>query len=154
VARAAGVGIGTVFRHFPTKEELLRAVLLRRLGDLVARARELADDPAPGAALFGFLRHVVAGSEAKIAFADAVAAAGVDVRALAGESGQDLLDALDVLLRRAQDAGEVRRDVRVPEVHALLVGVARAAELAGWDPHVTERSLAIVLDGLRPQAAR
>jgi AcrR family transcriptional regulator len=154
VAREAGVGIGTVFRHFPTKEALLEAVLLGRLDQLVGRARALADDAEPGEALLGFLRHVVAESATKIAFADAVAAAGVDLNRLAGAYGRDLVDALDVLLRRAQESGEIRADVEVPELHALVVGVSRAAELAGWDERITERSLAIVFDGLRPPASR
>jgi hypothetical protein len=59
-----------------------------------------------------------------------------------------------VLLRRAQESGEIRADVEVPELHALVVGVSRAAELAGWDERITERSLAIVFDGLRPPASR
>ncbi|MGW7004419.1 TetR/AcrR family transcriptional regulator [Streptomyces sp. NPDC054933] len=154
VARQAGVGIGTVFRHFPAKEALLEAVLLRRLTGLVDEARSLVDAEDRGAAFFGFLAHVVEQSAAKIAFADAVAVAGIDVRSIAEPVGRELLDALGVLLRRAQEADIVRRDVAVPEVHALLVGVSRAAELAGWDREVRDRSLSIVFDGLRPSRSR
>ncbi len=151
VARAAGVGIGTVFRHFPTKEALLQAVLLARLEHLVEQARELAGAEDPGEAFFGFLRHIVTESAAKIAFADAVAAAGIDVGALAADTGPRLRDALGVLLERAQRAAAVRADVEVPEVHALIVGISRAAELSGWDESVRDRTLAIAFDGLRPR---
>lgn len=154
VARAAGVGVGTVFRHFPTKEALLEAVLLGRLQQLVEEARSLVGADDPGAAFFGFLAHVVNESEVKLAFADAVAAAGVDVSSVAGPAGRTLLEVLAVLLGRAQEAGAVRGDVEVPEVHALLVGVSRAAEPAGWDRDVRDRALAIVFDGLRPAGAR
>jgi AcrR family transcriptional regulator len=65
VARRAGVGIGTVFRHFPTKEALLEAVLVERLRGLAEHARAAAADPDAGGALFGFLEHVVTQSAAK-----------------------------------------------------------------------------------------
>jgi AcrR family transcriptional regulator len=152
VARVAGVGVGTVFRHFPTKEALLEAVLVERLTGLVERARALAGADDPGAAFFGFLTHVVVESSAKLAYADAVAAAGVDVHQVAAPAGQALLEALGVLLGRAQQAGAVRGDVEAPEVYALLVGVSRAAEQSGWDARVRDRSLAIVFDGLRPSS--
>src|ERR1700680_1105959 len=59
IAREAGVGIGTVFRHFPTKEALLEAVFVRRLEQLAAHADALADAYDPGAAFFTFFSHVV-----------------------------------------------------------------------------------------------
>ncbi|GAA1907455.1 hypothetical protein [Streptantibioticus ferralitis] len=75
------------------------------------------------------------------------------MRRIAEPAGRELLEALGVLLQRGQDADVVRRDAAVPEVHALLVGVSRAAELAGWDKGVRDRSLAIVFDGLRPSGS-
>src|SRR5258708_17586261 len=59
IAREAGVGIGTVFRHFPTKEALLEAVFIRRLQQLAARADALAEADDPGAAFFSFFSYVV-----------------------------------------------------------------------------------------------
>lgn len=151
VARAAGVGIGTVFRHFPTKEALLQAVLVARLEGLGERAHALAGAGDPAEAFFAFLAYVVEESATKMAFADAAAAAGIDVGALAAAAGAELLRGLEVLLHRAQRAGAVRGDVGVREVHALIAGVSRAAGLIGWDPGLRDRTLAIAFDGLRPR---
>lgn len=153
VARRAGVGIGTVFRHFPTKEALLEAVVdghLRRLAD-EAVALAAADDP--GAALAVFFGRAMERSPAKLALVDALAAAGVDVGRRAGSpAGRELHRALEALLARAQRAGAVRGDVGVADLVALLVGASRAAEHAGWDRGARARILAVVLDGLRRPA--
>lgn len=151
VARAAGVGVGTVFRHFPTKDVLLRAVFVARLERLAWEATALAGAEDPGAAFFEFFERVVDQSATKHTFAAALAATGTDVdRTASAAVGDDLLDALDHLLMRAQDAGAVREDVGVTEIVALLVGTSRAAEHAGWDPSVQARTLTVVCDGLRP----
>jgi AcrR family transcriptional regulator len=151
IARAAGVGIGTLFRHFPTKEALLAAVYEARLRRLAARAATLATADDPGAAFFDYFRAVVEQSGQKAAIADALADAGVDVRATAA-GVSNFREAFEVLLRRAQAAGAVRPDAGVPELIALLIGASRAVEQAGSAP-VGARTLAIVLDGLRTSPA-
>lgn len=93
---------------------------------------------------------MVEASSEKIEFAEAVAAAGIGAHGVAEPAARALREELGVLLRRAREAGAVRGDAGVPEVHALMVGVWRAAELAGWHPGVRDRSLAVVFDGLRP----
>lgn len=151
VAREAGVGIGTVFRHFPTKEALLEAVFAARLERLAEDARTLAGAEDPGAALFSFFTRMVQESATKQALADALAAAGVNVKdQLTATGGRGLLEALGVLLTRAQQAGAVRRDIQVGDLIALLVGASKSAEHAAWDPEVHARTLRVVLDGLRP----
>ena len=154
VAREAGVGIGTVFRHFPTKEALLEAILVGRLRRLTEEAEALSAAEDPGAAFFAFFTRVVEQSATKNAFADALAEAGVDVKHTASQVGQELLRAIDTLLTRAQRAGAVREDVRVTELMALLVGTSRAMEHAGWDADVQARTLRVVFDGLRPASSR
>jgi AcrR family transcriptional regulator len=154
IAREAGVGIGTVFRHFPTKEALLEAIVVGRLRRLAEAADSLARAEDPGAAFFTFFTRAVDQSATKIALADALAEAGVDVERAASQVGRDLRRTLGVLLARAQRAGAVRADVGVADVIALLVGASRAAEHAGWDREVQARTVAIMLDGLRPPAAR
>lgn len=167
VARRAGVGIGTVFRHFPSKEALLTAVYGRLLDELVERARELADAEDPGAAFHEFAALVVQRAAAKNAMADALAEAGVelppagpqsggaDTAGGSGDSGDsgghgELSDALGTLLRRAQDAGAVRADLTFGDLQAVLIGISRAvAHLAG-DPAARERVAAAMLSGLRP----
>src|SRR5260370_21043784 len=80
VARLAGVGIATVFRHFPTKAALLEAVLARRFDRLREQAEALFDAADPGQAFLGFFRHLVADAPAKIGIAEALLEAGGDSR--------------------------------------------------------------------------
>jgi AcrR family transcriptional regulator len=148
IARAAGVGIGTVFRHFPTKEALLEAVFVRRLRRIADQAEALLDADDPGGAFFQFFTGVVEHAATKTAYADALAEAGIDVTDSVAPVQQDLRTALGALLGRAQRAGAVRTDIGLAELFALLVGISRAAEHTS-DPTVQVRSLAVVLDGLR-----
>ncbi|MEU8341466.1 transcriptional regulator, TetR family [Actinomadura meyerae] len=150
VARRAGVGIGTVFRHFPTKESLLEAVLVALLERLAGEAAELAESADPGEAFFDFFSRVVAQAAAKRAVTEALAEAGVDARAATGSARPGLRTALGALLERAQEAGAVRTDVGPREVMALLAGMSYAAGHAG----AREDVLRIAFDGLRPRAAR
>jgi AcrR family transcriptional regulator len=147
VARAAGLGIGTLFRHFPTKEALLEALYHERLRHTADLARTLLDADDPGGAFFTFLTEAVGGSGTKIALADALAEAGVDVRA--GSTAHDLGAALTRLLTRAQKAGAVRRDVGLPELTAVIIGASRAAQHTA-DDAVRTRAVRVILDGLRP----
>lgn len=144
VAKRAGVGIGTVFRHFPSKEALLEAVLVARFGRLAEEARGLAGAEDAGAALFGFLTAIVDQSASKNAFAGALAEAGVDVEAALGRAGAELWEALGVLLARAQAASAVRPEATVEQVVAVLVGASRAADYA-------PSAVPLILDGLRPR---
>jgi AcrR family transcriptional regulator len=150
VARHAGVGVGTVFRHFPTKEALLEAVLVERFGRLADEARGLLDAEEPGPALFDFLTRIVNQSASKNVLTEALAQAGVDVENAVGRVGQELWAALEALLGRAQRAGAVREDVRTGELIALIVGASRAAEYASRDPELRARAVAVIFDGLRP----
>ena len=154
VARAAGVGIGTVFRHFPTKEALLEAVLFARLSRFVDEAETAvaAKSADPGSAFFTFLTGWVEMSSAKNAYFQALTAAGVTVPVAKSDIGARLLTSLGVLLSRAQQAGAVREDLVVGELIPVIIGVARAAEYAGPDATLRERAVAILFDGLRPSA--
>ena len=149
VARLAGVGIATVFRHFPTKAALLEAVLTRRFDRLREQAEALLNAADPGEAFVGFFRYLVADAPAKIGITEALLDAGGD----GGEAAQasaELRQAFGALLRRAQRAGVIRSDVELPEVYALLVGVSRAASRQYPDEQVGDRMLTIVFDGLAP----
>ena len=149
IARTAGVGIGTVFRHFPTKEALLEAVFTEHLRRLALDAVELEAAEEPGAAFFSYFAHIVRESSAKRAFASALAEAGVDLTRAHAEVGADLRAALQGFLQRAQQAGAVRPDLGLPELMALLVGASSALEHAGPDPSVRDATLGVVLDGMR-----
>jgi AcrR family transcriptional regulator len=151
VARLAGVGIATVFRHFPTKAELLEAVLVRRFDRLRERAEALLDAADPGSAFLDFFGQLVADAATKIAIAEALLDAGGDNDGNAAQASNRLRQVVGTLLQRAQRAGAVRADVELPEVYALLVGTSRAAAHAHLDVEVKERMLAIVFDGLAPR---
>lgn len=153
VARAAGVGVGTVFRHFPTKEALLEAVYVAQLQGLAAEAGALASAGDAGAAFFTFFTRVVGQSATKNALSAALVEAGVDVREAAAGAGADLHRTLGTLLDRAQQAGAVRADVGLPEVMTLLVGAAQGAERTAVDGDARDRVLAVVFDGLRAAPA-
>ena len=143
IATRAGVGPGTVYRHFPTKEALFEAVVTARVQDLVAEARAGADAADPGGAFFGFLARVAAESAAKRDLPDAIS--------IAGSVRDDLNAALDVLLRRAQQAGAVRSDVRTPDLIVLVKGLfAGLADIS--DPARRDLVFAVLADGLRPSA--
>lgn len=149
VARLAGVGIATVFRHFPTKATLLEAVLARRLTQLRQRADTLLAAADPGRAFFGFFAHVVADATTKIAIADALLAEAGQTDGEAARASNDLRRAVGALLQRAQQAGAVRDDIALPELYALLIGTSRAAAYAHLDQEIQARTLAVVFDGLR-----
>ncbi|GAA1947724.1 TetR/AcrR family transcriptional regulator [Kitasatospora viridis] len=153
IARAAGVGVGTLFRHFPTKEALLQAVLVRRMERLVADGTELAEREQPAEAFFAAFRLVVDRSAGKEEFARALASAGIDVHAGLGELSGAVRELLERLLTGAQRAGAVRPELGVPELIALLVGTNASMEQLGPDPAAHERIFQVVFAGLRPAPA-
>jgi AcrR family transcriptional regulator len=148
------VGAGTLFRHFPTKEALLAAIVVGRLESLVRQAKALETDGDPGRAFFVFFEQMVEHASKKKAFTEALAQAGVDVKNVVEPAARDLRLSLRTLLSRAQKAGAVRKDVRVEDVMALLVGACRVAEHAAADRALQARTLGFLLDGLRPQPPR
>jgi AcrR family transcriptional regulator len=152
IAEKAGVGVGTLYRHFPTKEKLCEAILLDRLVDLTADAQALACAPDAPAAFFGFLQHIVEEGAAKRDLLVAVTGTGVEFQAAAAGVKDDLRCAVEVLLRRAQEAGAVRSDVTAETVVMLVGATCQAAAHAGDSP--SGEVLSIVCDGLRAPGAR
>jgi AcrR family transcriptional regulator len=153
IARVAGVGVGTLYRRFPTKQDLLVAVIedgVARLADEV-EAQHSHEEPwqAFEAALSAF-----AGTIARDrGFFDLIQGTP-ELIPVAGEEKERLMGALDVLLRRAQESGAVRDDVVVQDVPALCMVAAR---LPSWrldrQPELWTRYLALLVDGLRPEGA-
>jgi len=152
VASRAGVAIGTVFRHFPTKNDLLRAIMKDLLRRLTEEVVSLGADGDPATALFAFFTRMVEQAAAKKAVVDLLAGAGTDLQV--AEPVQALRQGVDGLLARARRAGAVREDVRITEVMALLTSTCQGALQAGWDTDLQRRALTIIFDGLRPPAAR
>jgi AcrR family transcriptional regulator len=147
IARRAGVGAGTVYRHFPTKEDLFRAVVEDRIQRIVEQGRDLLAEGDPGDALFTFLRSMVLewGATDR-GLSEALAGLGIDVKASMPEAEGAFLAVLGDLLRAAQKAGAVRDDLRVPDVKAIVVG---AQAMQAYTPENADRLLEVVLDGLR-----
>jgi AcrR family transcriptional regulator len=150
IAKAAGVGVGTLFRHFPTKEALLEAVLVRRLEKLTTEIDRLAAEQQPVEAFFACFTLMVDQSAGKNEFAQALAAAGIDVHQTLSEASRLVRARLAELLTGAQQAGAVRPDLGVPELLALLVGTADMVERLGADPAGRERIFSVIFNGLRP----
>jgi AcrR family transcriptional regulator len=148
IAEKAGVGVGTLYRHFPTKEKLFEAILIGRINEVVddARARIQSDDP--GAAFFGFLDHLVEESTAKRDLIQALLGAGVEIEQAVAGSKLELEAAVGQLLEVAQRAGAVRADVS----SAVVLSLVGATCIAADHPHSCQSTelLAIICDGLRP----
>ncbi|WP_348775314.1 TetR/AcrR family transcriptional regulator [Solwaraspora sp. WMMD937] len=154
LAELAGVAIGTVFRHFPTKAALIEAVFLSRLREITAYAREMAAAGDVGAGFFAFFTEAVKQSTVKHAFTDAVDSddeAMAAVRAAIASAGADLRDAMGDLLIRAQQSGAVRPDIATAELIGLMIGTSRALEQVGPDQQGQQRILAVLHDGLTPR---
>jgi AcrR family transcriptional regulator len=155
IARRAGVGPGTVHRHFPAKETLYLAVAIDMLRQLVAEGERLAAAGDP-AALFTLLSRMMAAGAENAAVKSALEAAEFDVRAAAPGIAADLTRHVEDLLARAHAAGAVRADATAGEVMALVAGAFAAIRHAGaGTSHRRSAHLAeIILDGLRPQPRR
>jgi AcrR family transcriptional regulator len=145
IARRAGVGTGTVSRHFPTKEDLFAAVLLDRVRWLTGEAEALADALDPGAAFFEFFAVVVREGARHRGLAEALAGAGYDVETAAATAGHDVSGRLRTMLSNAQNAGAVRADVTYADVKALMAGCLAGA----GDDAALHRLVTVVCAGLR-----
>jgi AcrR family transcriptional regulator len=145
VARRAGVAIGTVFRHFPTKNDLLAAIMKDLVRQLADEVETLARQGDPATALFTFVTGLVERAAARKTVVELL-----DVDIQVGRQLQQLRDAIGTLLARAREAGGVRAGVQLDEVMALLTATSHAALHSGWDGDLRRRTLAIVFAGLRP----
>jgi AcrR family transcriptional regulator len=147
IARRAGVGHGTVFRRFPSKDALRAAVIHARLGELVARAHELLEEPDAGAALEQFVWTAAEVSRNDRALFEGLEECGsfADV----SKAKEDLHSTVDRLIRRAQREGALRRGLDSRDIGAL-VGAAIKASMHAERDDAWRRYVQVVLDGLRP----
>jgi AcrR family transcriptional regulator len=151
IARQAGVGVGTIYRQYPTKEALYQAIMADRMQRLAARAGTLAGAADPAEAFFAFFTGIVEDATAKKIFADALEQSGTDAKAAEPDAAHEVLRAIEALLTRAQQAGAVREDAGMPELLGLLAGACLAARQQHWDEPLRTRTLRIIFDGLRRQ---
>jgi AcrR family transcriptional regulator len=151
IARRAGIGKGTVFRHFPTKEDLLAAVVLDRVITLTALAHELAGRPDPGPALEEFLFQA-AGKQQQLDLSFLRGATALNDRL--AEARGSLFEAITALVVRAQSAGAIRDDVTGMDVILMMCAPLYVTTyVPSPSPDLWRRYLGIILDGLRPQGA-
>jgi AcrR family transcriptional regulator len=152
IARRAEVGVGTVYRHFPTKDALVRELLRLKLTALRDRARrKLAESGDPGEAFVGFIRE-----QAEVIAKDAALQ-----RTLWAETKETLVpvaplmgevnDAVGELIARAKEAGAIRSDLQVDDVRTFMCGLGAimAADARGVMPFDWRRQLEFMLDGMR-----
>jgi AcrR family transcriptional regulator len=148
IARRAGVGVGTVYRNYPTKAAVLQAILEARLGPIVDAARKarVADDP--GEALFALLRRLADEASIFKELAESIAAAGIDLHTAKENLSSEIHAAMSELLVSAQRAGGVRPDVTIDDVTMLMGGLSHTA-FAASDKQGRSRCVALVCDALR-----
>jgi AcrR family transcriptional regulator len=152
VARQAGVSIATVFRHFPTKEALIEAALLRHFAHLTAQALTLAEKPDPAAALHTLVRIMIETGATKLTLASLLTDRD-GLPASVGAASSELKTAVSEVLRRAQDSGAVRPSIKVEEVYLLIRALAQASATMATGPRTLNRAINIVLTGLSGPAS-
>ena len=153
IARRAGVGIGTLYRHFPTRQALLEAVYRDQVELLRARAEELLDTASPADAFAAWMRALAAFSSTKRSLTSAMLTTLGKNSEVVSSCSLVIRTAAETLLARAQQAGAIRPDVTAIDVIRLVHGITIATERMPTDPAQADRMLAFVLDGLRPQPA-
>ena len=148
IARDAGVGIGTLYRHFPTRQDLLEAAFLDEAFELRDRAQDLAADESAFGALVNWLRcQMDFGARGR-----SMGAAVMNAKHTEGSEIQmacvEMREAGSVLLRRAQESGEVKPDIDLIDVLRLMGGIVMANENAP-DPERVDRMFNVVIAGIK-----
>ena len=150
IAERAGVGVGTVYRHFPTKEALFRAIVEHRIESLTEEILALTEQD-PGEAFFVMFRQLVVKGRASKDFFEAMAAStGTDMAELSMGNRDSMMAAIARVLARAQQAGAVRPGLTAADVKALMVG-AHAIQQYAADEQALETALTVICDGVRPK---
>lgn len=149
VARTAGVGIGTLYRHFPTRQALLSAVFQSEVDVLLARSRELLDAEQSCTALIEWLRAIITHAGLYRGLARALMSASGDASSALARCSEPMREAGEALLVRAREAGSVRADVTIADLLQLTNAIALAAEQSPEDPELADRLLALTYRGLK-----
>lgn len=149
VARRAGVGIGTLYRHFPNREAILEAVYRRELQQLADAATRLLNSSQPREALHEWMRLFVDYIAAKKVIAPALgtAAAG-GVSQIYATSGVRITEALELMVKRAVESGDIRADADPADLFRALIGFTYGNSSPGWQASAL-RLVDLLMDGLR-----
>jgi AcrR family transcriptional regulator len=150
VARAAGVGIGTVYRRFPDKETLVSELFRERIDALVTVAEEACTAPDPWQGLVAYLEFAAAALAGDLGLRQLMMFATYD-RDQVCYARDRMRPVITRLVKRAQDSGDLRRDFMATDVKMIAFMLASVAEYAApATPEVWRRYLAMLVDGLRP----
>jgi AcrR family transcriptional regulator len=148
IARRAGVGIGTLYRHFPARQALLEAVYKDQVDGLDALAGKLVASESPGRALGDWMRAFVAFGRTKRSLSSAIVQAVGKNSELISACSMILRSRTEELLGRAQEAGEARPEVKAADIFRLTHGLIMATEVEPSDPEQPDRLIALVIDGV------
>jgi AcrR family transcriptional regulator len=148
IARRAGLGIGTLYRHFPTKQALFAAIVHDRMSRLADEAAARVDDPDPGRAFFDLVDLLAVEVQRKKDLGQAITS--IDMHEIMATTKQRLRAAFSHVLARAQAAGAVRAELEYDDVLAL---VSASLPAPNRPPGSPARILAVVRDGMRPPPA-
>ena len=149
VAREAGVGIGTLYRHFPTREALVEAVYAAELDDVATSAPALLAEFPPEAALRAWMDRYAAFVAAKRGMIDTLRAGVASGRIATPSTRERITAAIATILTAGARAGSLRTDVEPDDVTAMLLGVFLSTA-ASNTPEATGRLLDLIVDALRP----
>ncbi|MGT2425842.1 TetR/AcrR family transcriptional regulator [Amnibacterium kyonggiense] len=149
IAREAGVGIGTLYRHFPTREALVEAVYEHEIERLRTDATRLLMTSEPAVALRTWMHSFAAWAITKHAMTDTLAGIIASGRLDPGAMRVQLIEIVQQLLDAGHEARDLRSDVTASDIAALLAGVLAGSGGTG-DRQQTQRLLDLVADGLRP----
>lgn len=155
IARRAGVGIGTLYRNFASREAILEGVYRRDVENHHASATELLETMAPGDALHEWMRRALDYAATKKGMSSALASIKDGSSELYAYSSRLYIDAVTLLVRRAIESGDIREDVDPMDLLGALGGFVYGSGRADWQPRAL-RLLDILMDGLRhkPPARR
>jgi AcrR family transcriptional regulator len=154
IARRAEVGVGTLYRHFPTKETLVGELIRIKLLELAERARRFQRVDGPWEAFAGYVRETAGVMAADASQRNMMWSASPEAMAAAAAAKAELMEDVGVLIRRGREAGVLRADFAAPDMSALMCALAgamggpsRSSASGDW-----RKVLEFLLDGLRPPA--
>jgi AcrR family transcriptional regulator len=148
VADRAGVGIGTLYRHFPTREALAEAAYRNEVQRLCAAASELLCSEPPDVALAEWMERFVTYVAAKRSMANVLQGIVASGATLYSDARAEMLDAITILVRAAGDAGAIRTDVDPDDILRAMSGIWLATDGPDWSDRA-RRLLSLLMDGLR-----
>ena len=151
IARRAGVGIGTLYRHFPTRDALLIAVYQREVEQLAVSADALLAERPPHAALQAWLHLLVDYMATKRVIAPALRTCSDDTSQAYAASGATVVAAMNRLAQAAIDNGQIRADIGLDDLYRMMVGLSHGYDQPAWEPSA-RRLIDVMMAGLKPPA--